>query len=92
MLAIYVGVLCWRSMLAIYVGDLVQVVLLDGGKYQLQGSEITKRRIRDAERFIPLDAVASIESKKCLVNTIPTVLSAGYLFVALLFAIALGSI
>lgn len=77
----------------INVGDLVQVVTLDGGKHQLNVSEITKLRICDAERCIPLDTVASIESKKIsLAKTIPTVFAASYLFVALLFAIALGSI
>ena len=82
-----------RILEEINVGDLVQVVTLDGGKYQLKVSEITKLRICDAGRCIPLDTVASIESKKIsLVKTIPTVLAAGYLFVALLFAIALGSI
>ncbi len=82
-----------RILEEINVGDLVQVVTLDGGKYQLKVSEITKLRICDAERCIPLDTIASIESKKIsLVKTIPTVLAAGYLFVALLFAIALGSI
>jgi hypothetical protein len=50
----------------INVGDLVQVVTLDGGKYQLNVSEITKLRICDAEWCIPLDTVASVESKKYL--------------------------
>ena len=55
-----------RILEEINVGDLVHMVTLDGGKYQVKVSEITKLRIGDAERCIPLDTVASIESKKYL--------------------------
>ncbi len=64
MLSRYGELTAQRILDEINVCVLVQVVILDGGKYQLNVSEITKRCICDAERCIPLDAVASIESKK----------------------------
>ena len=55
-----------RILEEINVGDLVQVVTLEKGKYQLNVSAITKLRICDAEGCIPLDTMAFIQLKKYL--------------------------